>query len=199
MTQWLINLVTHWGLLAIFVTMAGESAGLHISSEIVVPLGGALAADHHLNFWAVVVMSTLGNLGGSLVAFWLARKYGEAAVLRFGRRVGINRHHLQMTQRFFDRHGAAAVFIGRLLPVVRTYISFPAGVSSIRLTPFVLLTVAGALPWNLGLAYAGLQLGRHYTAVEHYLSWLTIVIGVLVVIGLVLLWRAGRAAVKAAE
>src|SRR6202035_2886913 len=149
LTNWLISLVGSYGLLAIFVTMAGESAGLPISSEIVVPLGGALASQGKLNFVMVVLGASLANLAGSLVAFWLTRRYGERVVLsRAGRRMGLSRGHLRLANRFFDRFGLWAVFVGRLLPIVRTYISFPAGLSKIGYTRFILATMAGAIPWN---------------------------------------------------
>ena len=93
MTKWLIDLTTSGGLVAIFVTMAGESAGLPISSEIVVPLGGWLAAQGKLSFIGVVAASSLGNLGGSLVAYGLVRRYGRRFLLGPGRRIGINRGH----------------------------------------------------------------------------------------------------------
>ncbi len=133
MTAWLISLVGTWGLLAIFVTMSAESAGLPISSEIVVPLGGALSSQGKLNLVLVIAVASLANLTGSLIAFWLTRRYGERIVLsRLGRRLGLSRGHLRLANRFFERFGLWAVFIGRLLPIVRTYISFPAGVSTSR-------------------------------------------------------------------
>src|SRR5256885_1319727 len=105
MTRWLIDLTTGGGLIAIFVTMAGESAGLPISSEIVVPLGGWLAAQGKLSFVGVVVASSLGNLAGSLVAYWLTQRYGKRFLLGPGRRVGINRGHVRLAERFFERFG----------------------------------------------------------------------------------------------
>ena len=121
MTQLLISLVATWGYLAIFVTMAGESAGLPLSSEIVVPLGGALASQGKLSLGGtivelalVVLVSSVANLTGSLIAFWLTRRYGERVVLsRAGRKMGLSRGHLRLANRFFDRLGRWAVFVGR--------------------------------------------------------------------------------------
>jgi membrane protein DedA with SNARE-associated domain len=192
-SAWLIQLVGSGGLLAILVTMTGESAGLPISSEVVVPLGGALAATGHLPFWGVVAAATAGNLAGSLVAYWLTRRYGEAVVLsRFGRRLGLSRGHLRLAHRVFDRFGLWAVFVGRLLPIVRTYISFPAGISTIRTGWFTAATIAGALPWNLGLAYAGLKLGQNYEVVGRYLGPVGIPLAILVVLLLAAGWWYGR-------
>src|ERR1700674_1049642 len=173
MTQQLISLVTSWGYIAIFVTMAGESAGLPISSEIVVPLGGALASLSKLGLGGsvvelilVVAISSLANLTGSLIAFYLTRRFGEKVVLsRAGRWMGLSKGHLRLANRFFDRWGLWAVFIGRLLPIVRTYISFPAGLSNIGYLKFTIVTLLGAVPWNAGLAYAGFLLGQHYQQV----------------------------------
>ena len=193
MSAWLISLVSSGGILAIFITMAGESAGLPISSEIVVPLGGALAAQGRLSFWLVVVAATLGNLAGSLVAYLLTRRYGEQVILsRAGRRLGLSRGHLRLAHRFFDRYGVWAVFLGRLLPIIRTYISFPAGLSTVGVRTFTVATLLGAFPWNLGLAYAGLKLGQHYETVSRYLGPVAIPLAVIVVVLVVLAWWYGR-------
>jgi membrane protein DedA with SNARE-associated domain len=202
MTQALINLVGTWGYIAIFVTMVGESAGLPISSEIVVPLGGALASQGKLGLGGpivelvlVVLVSSLANLTGSLIAFWLTRRYGERVVLsRAGRRLGLSRGHLRLANRFFDRFGLWAVFVGRLLPIVRTYISFPAGLSRIGYLRFTLATLAGAIPWNFALAYAGYNLGQHYETVAATLGPFAIPIAIAVVLLLAVVWWFGRKA-----
>lgn len=193
MTASLTNLVATYGLIAIFVTMAGESAGLPISSEIVVPLGGALAAQGKLNFVLVVAVSSVANLAGSLIAFYLTRRYGERVVLsRAGRWLGLSRGHLRLAHRFFGRFGLWAVFVGRLLPIVRTYISFPAGLSKIGYVRFTLATLAGAIPWNFALAYAGYKLGQHYEAVAATLGPFAIPIAIGVVVLLGVAWWFGR-------
>jgi membrane protein DedA with SNARE-associated domain len=200
MTQWLISLVSTWGYIAIFVTMAGESAGLPISSEIVVPLGGALASLGKLGLGGpvielilVVAVSSLANLTGSLIAFWLTRRYGEMVVLsRAGRWMGLSKGHLRLANRFFDRWGLWAVFLGRLLPIVRTYISFPAGLSKIGYPKFIAVSLLGAIPWNAGLAYAGYLAGQHWEQVAKTLSPYVIPIAIVVVIILAAAWWYGR-------
>ena len=200
MTQWLISLVSAWGYIAIFVTMAGESAGLPISSEIVVPLGGALASLGKLGLGGpfvelvlVVLVSSLANLTGSLIAFYLTRRYGEKVVLsRFGRWMGLSKGHLRLANRFFDRWGLWAVFLGRLLPIVRTYISFPAGLSKIGYVKFIIVSLLGAIPWNAGLAYAGYLAGQHWEQVAKTLSPLAIPIAIVVVLFLAAVWWYGR-------
>src|SRR6202140_5181081 len=193
MTQWLISLVATWGYPAIFVTMTGESAGLPISSEIVVPLGGALASQGKLNFILVVAVASLANLCGSLIAFYLTRRFGETVVLsRFGRWMGLSKGHLRLANRFFDKWGLGAVFFGRLLPIVRTFISFPAGLSKIGYVRFIVVSLLGAIPWNAGLAYAGYLLGQNYQKVATTLSPFAIPLAIVVVLILAAAWYFGR-------
>ena len=201
-TNWLISLVASGGLIAIFLTMTGESAGLPISSEVVVPLGGFLASQGKLSFFglqanwqfiAVVAVSSLANLAGSLAAYLLTRRYGERVILsRAGKWMGLSRGHLRLANRFFGKYGVWAVFLGRLLPIVRTYISFPAGLSRVRLMTFTIATLLGAIPWNFALAYAGYKLGQHYEVVGKYLGPVAIPVAILVVILLAAAWWYGR-------
>jgi membrane protein DedA with SNARE-associated domain len=192
MSHALIQLITAGGLVAIFLTMAAESAGIPISSEIVVPLGGALASQGKLSFLGVVLASSLGNLLGSLVAYLLVRRYGEELILGPGRRVGLTPGHLKLAQQFFERFGLFAVFAGRLLPVIRTYISFPAGLSQIRVVPFTLATIAGAIPWNLALAYAGYKLGQNYERVSAALGPFTVPLAIALLALIVVAYYYGR-------
>jgi membrane protein DedA with SNARE-associated domain len=193
MTNTLTHLVASYGLIAIFITMAGESCGLPISSEIVVPLGGALASQGKLSFVLVVIVSSLANLTGSLIAFYLSRRYGERVVLsKAGRLLGLHRGHLRLANRFFGRFGLWAVFAGRLVPIVRTYISFPAGISRIGYPTFIGATLAGAVPWNFALAFAGYKLGEHYQQVESFLRPVIIPAAIVVVVLLAAGWWFGR-------
>jgi membrane protein DedA with SNARE-associated domain len=192
MSHLLIQIVSAGGLLAIFLTMAAESAGIPISSEIVVPLGGALASQGKLSFVGVVVASSAGNLLGSLVAYLVVRRYGEAVILGPGRRVGLTAGHLRLANRFFARWGLFAVFAGRLLPVIRTYISFPAGLSRITVVPFTLATIGGAIPWNLALAYAGFKLGQNYERVSGAIGPFTLPIAIIVLLLIVAAYYYGR-------
>ena len=193
MSHLLIQLVSGGGLAAIFILMAAESAGIPISSEIVVPLGGALASQGKLPFLGVVAAASLGNLVGSLVAYLLVRRYGEPLILGPGRRVGLTPGHLRLANRLFDRWGLFAVFFGRLLPVVRTYISFPAGLSRrIRLVPFVVATTLGAIPWNFALAFAGLKLGQNYERVAGAIGPSTIPLIIIVILLVLAAYYYGR-------
>jgi membrane protein DedA with SNARE-associated domain len=192
MSHQIIQLITAGGLIAIFLTMTAESAGIPISSEIVVPLGGALASQGKLSFLGVVVVASAANLLGSLIAYLLVRRYGEVLILGPGRRVGLTAGHLRVANRFFERWGLFAVFAGRLIPVIRTYISFPAGLSRITVVPFALATIAGAVLWNLALAFAGYKLGQNYERVASALGPFTIPLAIVVLVAIVVAYYYGR-------
>src|SRR5690242_808197 len=116
--------VTNHGILAVFVLMLAESCGIPFPSEVTMPLAGYLAHAGHISLTGAIAAGVIGNLVGSLIAWWLAAAYGEPLLLGPGRFIGIRRSHVELADRWFQRHGLLAVFVGRLLPVVRTYISF---------------------------------------------------------------------------
>lgn len=192
MAHTVISLVDTYGLIAVFILMAGESCGLPIPSEVVMPLSGALAATGHLNFAAAVGVSSAANLTGSLVAYWFADRFGHPLLLGPGRYVGIRKSHLAMAERWFRRYGLAAVFVSRMLPVVRTYISFPAGFAEVPLGRFIALTFVGALPWNAALAFAGYKAGQHWDQITRPIETAAAVIAILVVLGVVAWFVQGR-------
>jgi membrane protein DedA with SNARE-associated domain len=183
--------VTQWvdtgGLVMVLVLMTAESVGVPFPSEVIMPLAGVLAAEGHLNLVAAIAVGALGNLIGSLIAYGLAAWLGEPLLLGPLRIIGIRRRHVELADRWFRRHGLSAVFWGRLLPVVRTYISFPAGLARVPLLPFALLTPAGALPWCAALAVAGYEVGQSYTRFSGPISVAGIVLAVILA-GVVVAW-----------
>lgn len=196
MTATLSNLVASYGLAAVLVLMALESCGVPFPSEVIMPTAGVLAATGHLNLAAAIVAGALGNLIGSLVAFWVSARWGEPLLLGPGRWIGIRPHHIELADGWFRRWGLWAVLLGRVLPVIRTYISFPAGLARIRTVPFSILTFAGALPWCAMLALVGYTLGKNYDRVSGPIEIVAIVLAVLVAI-VVVIWyvRGSRSAV----
>ncbi len=194
MTDALSNIVATYGLVAVFVLMVAESCGIPFPSEVVMPTGGLLAATGHIQegLVAVIVAGALANLVGSLIAYGVAARFGEPLLLGPGRYVGIRRHHLELADGWFRRWGLLAVFIGRVLPVIRTYISFPAGLARIDVPKFSLLTFIGALPWCAALALVGYVLGRNYERISGPVEKIAIVIAVLVAVGVVVWYVRGR-------
>jgi membrane protein DedA with SNARE-associated domain len=146
--------------------MALESACIPIPSEVIMPLSGwMLVRDRGLDFWATLWAGFYGALGctiGSLVAYGVGASGGRALLERYGRYVLVTAHDLEVADRFFARYGDAAIFLSRLMPVVRTFISFPAGVARMHLGKFTLYSFAGSLPWCWGLAIGGYFLGEHW-------------------------------------
>lgn len=189
------SLLSHWGYLAIFVLMVAESACIPIPSELVMMFGGALAASGTLSLAAVVVVGTLANVVGALLAWAAGRWWGRAAILRWGRYVGVHEQGLVRAEAWFERYGQPTVFFGRVLPVVRTFVSVPAGVGEMPVVRFGLLTLVGSVIWNAALAVAGFELGAHWRSVEHQIGVAGDVVAVLVVAVLafaLLRWRLRR-------
>ena len=192
MTATLSSLVSHYGVLAVLLLMAAESCGIPFPSEVIMPSAGLLAAAGHLNLAEAILAGTVGNLLGSLLAFALAARFGEPLLLGPGRWIGIRAHHLEIADGWFQRWGLWAVFFGRVLPVVRTYISFPAGLARINLVWFSVLTFVGALPWCAALALVGYTLGKNYERVSGPIQLAAIVVAVVVAIVVVAWYLRGR-------
>jgi len=197
--------IENFGYLAVFVLMVLESACIPIPSEVTMLFGGAAANatfaaslpgdPHPLNFVVVGLMGALGNLVGSLLAYWVGRVGGRPLVERWGQYVFLREHELDRAEEWFAEHGEAAVFVSRLLPVVRTFISLPAGVAEMPIGRFTVYTFAGCLPWTFALAGVGYTLGSKWTTVEKYFRPISIVVGVLVV-GAIAWWLLRRARAK---
>ena len=194
MTAAVSNFIASYGLLAVFVLMVAESCGFPFPSEVIMPTGGLLAATGHLQggLPAVIVAGALANLVGSLIAYWVAARFGEPLLLGPGRYIGIRRHHLELADGWFRRWGLLAVFVGRVLPVIRTYISFPAGLARIDLLRFSVLTFVGALPWCAALALVGYYAGKNYDRISGPIEKGAIVVAVLVAIVVVIWYLRGR-------
>jgi membrane protein DedA with SNARE-associated domain len=186
------NFIASYGLLAVFVLMVGESCGFPFPSEVIMPTAGLLAATGHMNLVAAIFAGAAANLVGSLIAYAVAARWGEPLLLGPGRYIGIRRHHLELADGWFGRWGLLAVLIGRVLPVIRTYISFPAGLARIELARFSILTFVGALPWCAALAIVGYALGKNYDRISGPVEKGAVVIALLVVIVVVVWYIRGR-------
>lgn len=192
MTAAVSNLVASYGLAAVFLLMVAESCGIPFPSEVVMPTSGLLAATGHMNLVAAIFAGAAANLFGSLIAYGLAARFGEPLLLGPGRYIGIRRRHLEAADSWFRRWGLLAVLVGRVVPVVRTYISFPAGLARVDLLRFSVLTFAGALPWCAALAIVGYVLGKNYDRVSGPVGRVAIVIALAVVVVVVVWYVRGR-------
>ena len=151
--------------------MAIESACIPLPSEIIMPFSGYLVSTGQLNLWAVGVAGAVGCVLGSLVAYWVGMYGGRPVIEKYGRYVLLSRHDLDIADRWFANHGEAIVFVSRLLPAIRTFIAFPAGVARMNLKRFIIYTFAGSLPWCLGLAYIGQKLGEQWNKDDTLKTW----------------------------
>jgi membrane protein DedA with SNARE-associated domain len=190
-TDFVTNEIVRYGYLAIFVLMLLESACIPIPSEVTMLFGGALcssgfvAAGQELDLLWVVMAGTAGNVVGSWLAYWAGAVGGRPLVDRFGRYLLIRPHEVDQAQAWFERRGELTVFGSRLVPVVRTFISLPAGVAHMNVVKFTLYTVLGCLPWTFALAWIGYLLGENWSAAEKVIRPIAWVITAVIVVGAV--------------
>lgn len=170
--DWLIQGVTNsidgWGYLAIFIGMALESANIPIPSEVIFGFAGYLVYLQKLDFTFSVIAGVLGGLVGSWLSYGIGYYGGKPFVLRYGRYIGLSINHLTLAEKWFDQYGTTVTFYGRLLPVIRTFISLPAGFAKMNLTHFTFYTLLGSIPWTIALIYLGQWLGQQWTLLREY-------------------------------
>lgn len=168
----LTTLISSYGLLAVFVLMTAESALIPIPSEITMPFAGFMAGMGVFDFWTAVAVGALGNLVGSLLAYWLGYAKGEDwvrfAIRRWGKWLLIREHEYDKSKAWYQKYGQGITFVSRLLPIVRTFISLPAGIAKMNLPLFSALTFIGSFLWSAVLAYVGLKLGENWLSIEPY-------------------------------
>ena len=180
-----------------FFLMALESMIAPVPSEAVMPFVGFLVTDGKWNLWMALLSTSLGSLVGSLLSYWMGAYGGKPLVLKVGKYLLLNRHDLELTERYFNqRQGLLTVFVARFIPVVRHFISIAAGMGKAPLLPFMLVTVVGSTLWNGFLLYLGMRLREHWTVVQKYSHQVDIVIIVVAIVGIGWFLRCGLAARK---
>src|SRR5579883_2432547 len=198
LTTFITNLYVTFGLAGIVLAMAIESCCIPLPSEIVMPLAGVMIASSKLltgvstplSLILVALAGSIGCLIGSIAAYGIGYSGGRPLMLKYGRYVLISQHDADKADRFFQRWGAPTAFFSRMLPVVRTYISLPAGITKMNFGKFCLYTFLGSLPWCLLLAFIGYELGNNYSKISGPLHYLDVVVVVVVVLLAALyIWR----------
>jgi membrane protein DedA with SNARE-associated domain len=199
MATWIIETINSLGYAGIFLLMLAESLFPPIPSELIIPFAGFSAANGTLNLWLVLLSATVGAVVGMLPWYFAGRLFGLERVRwladRFGRIMTLNSEEIDTATDWFRRFGPIIVFVGRLLPLIRTLISVPAGLAAMPFWKFLLFSTLGALTWNSILVGAGFLLAEHYELVETWLDpGTTIVLGLVVVIYLYrfVTWRPTR-------
>jgi len=187
---WIAAVIASMGYLGIVLCMAIESACIPLPSEVIMPFAGFLAGRGRFGLWETALAGAVGCVAGSLAAYAVGATGGRAFLERHGRWVLLTMKDLDRADRWFARYGNTAIFVRRLLPVVRTFISLPAGIARMPLLPFTLLTFAGSFPFCLALAWLGYRLGDRWTTLKAYFHGADAVIGAAVLIGCAyLLWH----------
>jgi membrane protein DedA with SNARE-associated domain len=166
LSSFIVAVISALGYSGIVLLMAIESACIPLPSEVIMPFSGYLVYTGRFNLWAVAVAGAVGCVLGSLIAYWVGLRGGRRLIEKYGRYVLLSSHELDIADRWFAKYGEVIVFASRLLPVIRTFIAFPAGVARMNLKRFVIYTFAGSLPWCLGLAYVGQKLGEQWNKNE---------------------------------
>ena len=167
----IIAVISKAGYLGVLLLMAIESACIPLPSEIIMPFAGYLAYTGRFSLLWAATAGAIGCNLGSVIAYEIGAHGGRRLVERYGSYVFISRHDLEMTERFFQRFGAAAVFIGRLLPVIRTFIALPAGIARMPRLRFHVYTFVGSWPWCFALAWIGMKLGEHWDKDPRLKQW----------------------------
>jgi membrane protein DedA with SNARE-associated domain len=198
----LTNLYGSFGYLGVLVASAIESAMIPLPSELILPFAGFLVSNKAAiepltngpwNFWLVCIAATIGNVIGSLIAYAIGAWGGRPFLERYGRYLLIRPHEIDAAERFFAKWGAQTAFFSRFIPIVRTFISFPAGIARMPIGKFVVYTAAGAFIWSVALVYGGTLLGENWVDIRHALQPFDTVILVVAVIAVAafIWWRVG--------
>lgn len=184
-----IGALGYWG---VAVGMAIESANIPLPSEIIMPFGGYLVSTGKLNFFWTGMAGTIGGTVGSILSYLLGLWGGRPFLLRYGRYIHISEKSLAMADHWFQRYGEATVFFTRLMPVIRTFISLPAGISGMNFPRFVLYTFLGSLPWCFFLTYLGVKLGEHWGDLKVWFHRADVLVLAAIIGGVLYLWYRGK-------
>lgn len=168
LATWIMGVISTMGYGGVVLLMAIESACIPLPSEIIMPFAGFLVFKGEMVLWMVAVAGALGCVVGSIPAYYLGMYGGRPLVEKYGKWVLISHKDLKWADHAFEKHGDIIIFIGRLLPAVRTFIAFPAGVARMHMGKFILYTFVGSLIWCYLLAFAGFKMGEHWESLKVY-------------------------------
>ena len=194
LANFVIQTISNSGYLGIFTLMVAESALIPIPSEIIMPFSGYLASTGKLNPILIIIAGSLGNLVGSLIAYFIGVKLGREIILKYGKYILLSKSHLDWTESYFKKYGDRSTFVSRLLPGIRTYISLPAGIAKMNLKKFAIYTFAGSIIWSTMLTYVGIALGEEWTKIRQYSDYIdaALIVGIIIVIIIIIKKRIGR-------
>ncbi|HZY94849.1 MAG TPA: DedA family protein [Candidatus Bathyarchaeia archaeon] len=189
-----VGLMGQFGYTGVFLLMVMESATLPVPSEVVLPLAGYLVYKGTFEFWTAVIVATLGSLVGTMIDYSIGFYLGRPAVLRYGRLVGIGERHFMTTEGWFRKRGKIIVLLARFVPLVRTLISFPAGIVKMDVKQFLVYSAIGIFIWDVALVYVGYVAGQNSAAISAFLESIFLPLGLAV--ALILIMQAYRSVRK---
>lgn len=184
-SQIAINLINYLGYWGIFIGMTVESACIPLPSEIIMPFAGFIVSEGQMTLWGITLAGAFGNLFGSLIAYYVGLKGGKPFLEKYGRYFLISKSKLDLTHDWFEKYGHEAVFFGRLLPGIRTFISLPAGIAEMDIKKFIIYSLAGSLPWCFALGYIGVYLGSQWASIRAYFHLLDLIV-IIGIIGILI-------------
>lgn len=190
LSGFVINTISSLGYMGIVLLMGIESANIPLPSEVIMPFSGYLVYSGQFSLFWVAIAGGLGCLWGSLLSYWVGARGGRPLIEKYGKYILMNKHDLDIADRWFARWGMSAVFVGRLLPVIRTFISFPAGIARVNLIRFSIYTFVGSVIWSYFLGWIGLKLGANWNSLKSYFHGADYIIGGLIIVGIV--WWIAR-------
>jgi membrane protein DedA with SNARE-associated domain len=189
-SSFIVNFISSLGYGGIGILMTLESACIPIPSEIIMPFSGYLVFSGKFSLWLVVFWGTIGNLIGSVIAYLVGFYGGRPLIEKYGKYIFLSREDLGRAQRWFEKYGSLSIFFSRMLPIVRTFISLPAGIARMSIWKFSFFTLAGSLPWVLFLTYIGIITGENWPKIEVYFrkfDWLIVIL--LIGLFAIYLWK----------
>ena len=195
------SLYERFGYIGVVIAMTIESCAIPLPSELILPFAGWSVSRGLIepltsspwSYWAAVLAGVLGNTLGSLASYAIGAYGGRPLVERYGKYVLISAHDLELAERWFARFGEATVFFSRMLPIVRTFISVPAGIARMPLWRFTLFSILGAVPWVMLLVWGGMQLGDHWLELKQSLKGLDYLVAAAIVAAVgIFVWRHVR-------
>ena len=189
LTNFIIQTISNSGYIGIFLLMVAESALIPIPSEVIMPFSGYLVSAGRFNAVLVIIAGSIGNLVGSLIAYYVGVYLGRGFVLRYGKYVLLKKSHLELAESYFKKYGDRSTFISRLLPAIRTYVSLPAGTAKMNLKRFILLTLAGSIIWNTALTSIGIKLGQEWDSIRKYSSYIDLLVVAAVIVAIVVYFK----------
>lgn len=166
--DFIVHFLLDWGYIALFICMALENMNIPIPSEIILGFAGFLVSQHIFDFTTATIVATIAGLVGSLLSYYMGLKGGRNLMLRHTAKGGLGAKKLSLAKNWFEKYGGLAVFTGRLLPGIRTFISLPAGIAKYPIKRFIIYTLLGTIPWTIFLIYMGDFLGENWTLLIDY-------------------------------